>query len=82
MVFSCGTRGSSYPNITWLKDGMALTNTSAKVIHENTQNISELRIISVSESDIGKYSCQATIGNVQVFSRVAELSLKGKTVVK
>lgn len=82
MVFSCGTRGPSYPNITWLKDGMVLRNTSAKVIHENTQNISELRIISVSESDIGKYSCQATIGNVRAFSRVAELSLKGKTVVK
>ena len=48
----------------------------------NTQQSSELHIISVSEADIGKYSCLTAIGSLQVFSREAELSLKGKKIVK
>ena len=82
VVFSCAARGSSDPNITWLKDGAPLINTSAKMIHENTEESSELHIISVSKTDIGKYSCLATTGNLEVLSGKAELSLKGKKIVK
>lgn len=82
VVFSCATQGPSHPSITWLKDDMPLTNTSAKMIHENTQESSQLQIISVGESDIGKYSCQATSGRIQVSSGKAELSLKGKKCEK
>lgn len=80
VVFNCAAQGAFHPNITWLKDGMPFTNTSAKMILENTQESSELRIISVSETDIGKYSCLATNGNVEVSSQEAELSLKGKKI--
>ena len=82
VVFSCAAHGSFRLNITWLKNGVPFTNTTAKMVHENTQESSELQIISVTESDIGKYSCRAVAGNVQVLSGVAELSLKGKDVVK
>ena len=82
VVFSCAAQGPSQPNITWLKDGLPLTNTSAKMIHENTQESSELQIISVGESDIGKYSCLATTGRLQVSSGEAELTLKGTKFLK
>ena len=82
VVFSCAARGASHYNITWLKDGTPLTNTSAEMIQGNTQQSSELHIISVSETDIGKYSCLAAIGSLMVLSREAELSLKGKKIVK
>ena len=82
VVFSCAVHGAYHSNITWLKDGTSLTNNSAKMIQGNRQQSSELHIISVSETDIGKYSCLAAIGSLQVLSRDAELSLKGKKIVK
>ena len=82
VMFSCAAHGASHSNITWLKDGKSLTNTSARMNYLNTQQSSELHIISVSETDIGKYSCLAATGSLQVFSREAELSLKGKKIVK
>lgn len=80
VVFSCAVHGASYSNITWLKDDTPLSNTTAKMIQENMQQLSELHIISVSETDIGKYSCLAAIGSLQMLSREAELSLKGKKI--
>lgn len=79
VVFECAVQTVSRPNITWLKDGKAFEDASDKtVIQENTNETSKLRIISVSEEDIGHYACLATIQNVQVSSREAKLSLKGK----
>lgn len=79
VVFECAVQAVSRPSITWLKDGMAFKDASDKtMIQENTNETSELRIISVSERDIGHYTCLAIIQNVQVSSREAMLSLKGK----
>ena len=82
VMFSCAAHGAFHSNITWIKDRTPLTNTSARMNYLNTLQSSELHIISVSETDIGKYSCLVATGNLQVFSREAELSLKGKKIVK
>ena len=78
--FKCAARGSPHPNITWFKDGTAFTDTSAKTIQSRLNTSSEviLKIPSVSDKHIGYYSCLATASNVQVSSRDAILSLKGK----
>ncbi|KAL9955870.1 hypothetical protein ACROYT_G037263 [Oculina patagonica] len=81
VVLKCAVQTVSRPNITWLKDGKAFEDASDKtMIQENTNETSKLRIISVSEEDIGHYACLATIQNVQVSSREAKLSLKDDTV--
>ena len=77
---TCGARGVPRPNITWLKDGIVFTDTSATVVQSDRNESSELimKIISVNDRHVGYYSCLATALKTQVSSRDAILSLKGK----
>jgi len=76
---TCGARGVPRPNITWLKDGIVFTDTSATVIQSDLNESSELimKIISVNDRHVGYYSCLAAALKTQVSSRDAILSLKG-----
>lgn len=78
----CGARGLPRPNITWLKDGIAFTDSSAKVIESNLNESLKLsmKVRSVSDRHVGYYACLATALKAQVLSRDAMLSLKGKYV--
>ncbi|XP_078348199.1 fibroblast growth factor receptor 4-like [Oculina patagonica] len=77
--FTCAARGFPRPNITWLKDGVTFTDTSADIIQSNLNKRSEvnLKILSVTDKHVGYYACMAKTENAQISSRDAMLSLKG-----
>ncbi|XP_078348198.1 fibroblast growth factor receptor 4-like [Oculina patagonica] len=77
--FTCAARGFPRPNITWLKDGVTFTDTSAEMIQRNLNKSSEvnLHILSVTDKHVGYYACMATTENARISSRDAMLSLKG-----
>ena len=60
VVFTCAIEGCPFPNITWLKDGIANVDGKAKSFQGRENATSVLKIHSVDHKNSGNYSCQAT----------------------
>ena len=61
LVSTCSVSGTPPPEITWLKDGVPLSNNQSRVtIGDLSSRQSRLEIVGVTTADSGIYTCSAS----------------------
>ncbi|KAL7737597.1 hypothetical protein ACLKA6_007710 [Drosophila palustris] len=75
-TLQCNMRGAPRPQITWYKDGIQLSSSSERVKIRQIGSTCALTIVTVSELDSGRYTCEATNskGRVSTFARLQVVS--------